>query len=108
MTHTVSITGASSGIGCSTAQFFHERGWNVAATMRKPDQAGDWIKQERTLGLRLDVTDGESIRATKARAISHFGAVDVLVNNAGYGGWGRSRRRRSSRASVRSPPTSPD
>ncbi len=61
MTKTVFITGASSGIGRSTARLFQERGWNVAATMRNPDQAGDWIKQDRTLGLRLDVTDGESI-----------------------------------------------
>ena len=88
MTQTVFITGASSGIGRATARFFHDHGWNVAATMRHPDQAGDWIKQERTLGLRLDVTDGESIRDATARAISHFGAVDVLVNNAGYGAVG--------------------
>jgi len=85
MTQTVFITGASSGIGRSTARLFQERGWNVATTMRNPDQAGDWIKQDRTLGLRLDVTDGESIRDAMDRAVSHFGAVDVLVNNAGYG-----------------------
>ncbi len=85
MTQTVFITGASSGIGRSTARLFQERGWNVAATMRSPDQAGDWIKQDRTLGLRLDVTDGESIRVAIDRAVSQFGAVDVLVNNAGYG-----------------------
>jgi len=85
MTQTVFITGASSGIGRSTARLFQERGWNVAASMRSPDQAGDWIKQDRTLGLRLDVTDGESIRAAMDRAVTYFGAVDVLVNNAGYG-----------------------
>ncbi len=85
MTQTVFITGASSGIGRSTARLFQERGWNVAATMRSPDHAGDWIKQDRTLGLRLDVTDGESIRVAIDRAVSQFGAVDVLVNNAGYG-----------------------
>ena len=88
MKETVFITGASSGIGRSTARLFQERGWNVAATMRNPDQAGDWIKHDRTLGLHLDVTDGESIQAAMDRAVTHFGAVDVLVNNAGYGAVG--------------------
>ena len=107
MTQTVFITGASSGIGRSTARLFQERGWNLAATMRNPNQAGDWIKQDRTLGLHLDVTDGESIQAAMDRAVTHFGAVDVLVNNAGTGQSGRSRRPRPSRSNVRSPQMSP-
>ncbi len=85
MTQTIFITGASSGIGLATARLFQERGWNVAATMRNPDRAGDWIKQDRTLGLRLDVTERESIQAAMDQAIAHFGGVNVLVNNAGYG-----------------------
>jgi NAD(P)-dependent dehydrogenase (short-subunit alcohol dehydrogenase family) len=88
MAQTIFITGASSGIGRATAQLFQQRGWNVAATMRNPDQAGDWIKQDRTLGLRLDVTDGPSIQAAMDAAIARFGGVDVLVNNAGYGAIG--------------------
>jgi NAD(P)-dependent dehydrogenase (short-subunit alcohol dehydrogenase family) len=85
MTQTVFITGASSGIGRSTALYFLERGWNVAATMRSPDKAGDGLKGDRALALRLDVTDGESIQAATEQAFTRFGAVDVLVNNAGYG-----------------------
>ena len=85
MTQTVFITGASSGIGRSTAQLFLERGWNVAATMRSPDMASDWLKGDCALALRLDVTDTESIRAATEQAIARFSAVDVLVNNAGYG-----------------------
>jgi NAD(P)-dependent dehydrogenase (short-subunit alcohol dehydrogenase family) len=88
MTQTVFITGASSGIGRSTAQLFLARGWNVAATMRNPEKAGDRLTGDRDLALRLDVTDGESIRAATEQAIAHFGAVDVLVNNAGYGAVG--------------------
>jgi NAD(P)-dependent dehydrogenase (short-subunit alcohol dehydrogenase family) len=88
MKKTVFITGASSGIGRSTAQYFLERGWNVVATMRNPDQAGNWLKVDHSLALRLDVTDPETIQAAMNEAISRFGAVDVLVNNAGYGAFG--------------------
>jgi NAD(P)-dependent dehydrogenase (short-subunit alcohol dehydrogenase family) len=80
MTQTVFITGASRGIGRSTAQLFRERGWNVAATRRRPEPAGDWLEGDRALASRLDVTDVESIHSATAQAIAHFGAVDVLVN----------------------------
>ena len=38
---TILVTGASSGIGAATAQYFQENGWNVAATMRDPSKAGE-------------------------------------------------------------------
>jgi NAD(P)-dependent dehydrogenase (short-subunit alcohol dehydrogenase family) len=85
MTKTVLITGASTGIGAATAQHFQRQGWNVAATMRTPEKAGDWTRQERVLPLRLDVTDPASIRQAIGQALARFGAIDVLVNNAGYG-----------------------
>ena len=53
--------------------------------MRNPDRAGDRLTGDRALALRLDATDGENIRAAMEQAITRFGAVDVLVNNAGYG-----------------------
>jgi NAD(P)-dependent dehydrogenase (short-subunit alcohol dehydrogenase family) len=84
MTKTVFITGASSGIGRSTAHFFLERNWNVVATMRSPEHAANRLIGERALVLRLDVTDGESILAATGQAIARFGSVDALVNNAGY------------------------
>jgi NAD(P)-dependent dehydrogenase (short-subunit alcohol dehydrogenase family) len=85
MTKTVLITGASTGIGESAAKYFQQQGWNVAASMRAPEKAGAWIKQERTLPVRLDVTDLTSIRDGVQATISRFGGIDVLVNNAGYG-----------------------
>ncbi|BBC25508.1 SDR family oxidoreductase [Pseudanabaena sp. ABRG5-3] len=93
MTKTVLITGASSGIGRATALYFQKRGWNVAATMRSPEQViskeagrtNSLTNLDRLAFFKLDVTDSDSIKATVAEAIEKFGAIDVLVNNAGYG-----------------------
>ncbi len=89
MTKTVLITGASSGIGRATALYFQKQGWNVVATMRSPDQeiAGEnsLAKLDRITCLKLDVTDRPTITDAVAETIDRFGAIDVLVNNAGYG-----------------------
>lgn len=79
------ITGASSGIGAVSAQYFAEKGWNVAATMRTP--AKDTLLQESASLKKyaLDVTDTASIRMAFEAAERDFGQVDVVVNNAGYG-----------------------
>lgn len=77
---TVLITGCSSGFGLQTAHLFLDRGWNVVATMRTPDQ--DLLPASAQLRvLPLDVTDPRSIE----RAITDAGDIDVLVNNAGFG-----------------------
>jgi NAD(P)-dependent dehydrogenase (short-subunit alcohol dehydrogenase family) len=88
MRRTVFITGASSGIGRATALHFQARGWNVVATMRDPDAAGDLAALDHVLVARLDVLDGSSIEAARGAALARFGAVDVLLNNAGYGAYG--------------------
>jgi NAD(P)-dependent dehydrogenase (short-subunit alcohol dehydrogenase family) len=81
---TVLITGASSGIGAATAQYFVRKGWNVAATMRSPQQAGDWTKVRNVICPRLDVTLPETIDNAVSETVERFGRIDVLVNNAGY------------------------
>lgn len=77
---TVLITGCSTGFGREIALHFHDRGWNVVATMRDP-AASTLPVTDRLRVLPLDVTDPASIAAALAQA----GPVDVLVNNAGIG-----------------------
>lgn len=82
---TVLITGASSGIGRATALLFASKGWAVAATMRTPD-ASDLASASDNIKLfKLDVTDQASIDTAVREVIAHYGTIDVLVNNAGYG-----------------------
>ncbi|MCF8395687.1 MAG: SDR family oxidoreductase [Melioribacteraceae bacterium] len=82
---TVFITGCSTGIGKETAKLFQQNGWNVAATMRNPEKETELIHLENVKCFLLDVTDRVSIDNTVQNAIGHFGAIDVLVNNAGIG-----------------------
>jgi len=87
MKKTVLITGASTGIGKAAAKYFLEQGWNVAATMRNPEKERELTGPQVKL-LQLDVTDSESIRTAVEEAIGHFGKIDAVVNNAGYGAVG--------------------
>ena len=85
MTRTVLITGSSSGIGKTTAQYFSEKGWNVIATMRSPQAVEDLGAVPNVLVARLDVQDGASISAAIEAGIARFGKIDALINNAGFG-----------------------
>jgi NAD(P)-dependent dehydrogenase (short-subunit alcohol dehydrogenase family) len=87
MTKTVFITGASTGIGKSTALYFRDKGWNVAATMRSPTAHED-LRGAGIHTIPLDVTAPESIKPAVESAIDKFNGIDVLVNNAGYGTFG--------------------
>ena len=88
MAQTILITGASSGIGKVTAKLFHDKGWNVVATMRSPEKEEDLTALDDVLVTRLDVTDETSINEAVAAGIERFGQIDVLLNNAGYGAYG--------------------
>ena len=85
---TILVTGASSGIGKTTAKHFQQQGWNVVATMRNPDNETELNKLDNVLVTRLDVQDAASIETAVSSGIERFGAIDVLLNNAGYGSYG--------------------
>jgi NAD(P)-dependent dehydrogenase (short-subunit alcohol dehydrogenase family) len=85
MNQTVLITGTSSGYGKATTELFLDRGWNVVATMRQPKPDIFGAQSDRLKVLPLDVTNSGSVIKAIADAISTFGTIDVLVNNAGIG-----------------------
>ena len=85
MAKTVLITGASSGFGRDTALLFKKNGWNVAATMRSPENAKSWTGPAGLFTPRLDVTDRVSMQAAIDETVTKFGGIDVLINNAGFG-----------------------
>jgi NAD(P)-dependent dehydrogenase (short-subunit alcohol dehydrogenase family) len=80
---TILITGCSSGLGKMTARHFAENGWNVVATMRRPDQELAREYPDRILVAALDVADPASIEAAIQAGIDRFGGLDAVVNNAG-------------------------
>ena len=84
------ITGTSRGFGRVWAQAALERGDSVAATARDTRTLEDLAAAhgERLLALRLDVTDKAGIEESVRGAHEHFGRLDVVVNNAGYGQFG--------------------
>ena len=84
------ITGASTGLGEALATLLLDKGEKVAATFRKPEQVEEFTKKKPgfSLGVLVDVTDAEQIKGAVQHAVSTFGHLDVVVNNAGYGSLG--------------------
>jgi NAD(P)-dependent dehydrogenase (short-subunit alcohol dehydrogenase family) len=90
MAKTIFITGASRGFGKIWAQAFLKRGDKVAATARNLQDLDDLVEQfgSSVLPLQLDVNDRNDCFAAVEKAVTKFGAIDVLINNAGYGLFG--------------------
>ena len=83
MTKTIFITGASAGIGKATAKLFAGKGWNVIATMRKPENEKELNLLSNVTLLPLDVDNLEQIKEAASKALA-LGDIDVVFNNAGY------------------------
>ena len=84
------ITGTSRGFGREWSIAALDRGDRVAATARNTDSLQDLRERygDAVLALPLDVTDRAAVIAAVGQAHAHFGRLDVIVNNAGYGLFG--------------------
>ncbi len=80
----VLITGASSGIGYSTAEYFQQNGYMVYATSRRLETLSP-LQKIGCQTLELDVTSENSMQKAVQTILERHAKIDVLVNNAGYG-----------------------
>jgi NAD(P)-dependent dehydrogenase (short-subunit alcohol dehydrogenase family) len=84
------ITGASKGLGLTLVKKLLAEGFQVAATSRNLpaliQEMGE--KSEDFLPLEVDIVNEESVKNAVDKTLQHFGKIDVLVNNAGYGQFG--------------------
>ena len=84
----VIVTGASSGIGKTTAERFAERGASVVVAARRSEEGESVAKAIREAGgearfLRVDVSQEEEVRALVERTVEIYGRLDCAFNNAG-------------------------
>src|SRR5258707_12068268 len=84
---TVFITGVSSGLGRAFANEFLNSGYKVVGTVRKPEAVVDFeaLKPGQAFACVLDVRNQDAIKQVIEKAEEQVGAIDVLINNAGYG-----------------------
>ena len=84
------ITGCSTGFGRELAKHLLENDYRVVVTARDADKVQDLvaINKDNALAIALDVTNNEQVKEAVTQAEAHFGAIDVLVNNAGFGYFG--------------------
>src|SRR5947209_12928524 len=83
------ITGASSGIGAATARLAAAAGYRLVLAARSTERLAE-LQEElggegRALAVRCDVTEFSEQEAMVAHALEHFGRLDVVFANAGFG-----------------------
>src|ERR1700744_2087676 len=90
MAKTIFITGASRGFGKLWAEALLQRGDKVIATARDVSALDDLVSKygDNVLALELDVNNRSADFAAILKGKEHFGSIDVLINNAGYGLFG--------------------
>lgn len=84
------ITGCSTGFGRELAKQLLENDYPVVITARDAEKVQELVEinKDNALALALDVTDKAQVADAVAKAEAHFGKIDVLVNNAGFGYFG--------------------
>ncbi len=81
------VTGASKGLGFELVKKLLSDGYKVAATSRTVASLTDAFGEvsENFLPLSMNITDNNDVQSVLAKTVEHFGNVDVIINNAGYG-----------------------
>ncbi|MFC4209903.1 SDR family NAD(P)-dependent oxidoreductase [Pedobacter petrophilus] len=81
------VTGTSKGLGLSLVKKLLKNGYYVVATSRDTESLNKEIGQisETFLPLKVNLTDNNDVKIAIEKSIAHFGKIDVVVNNAGYG-----------------------
>lgn len=82
------VTGASKGLGLSLVKKLLAHGYKVAATSRNAADLSTNVGNapaDSFLPIAMNLKDEESVGQAIAQTVSHFGQIDVVVNNAGYG-----------------------
>jgi len=81
------VTGASKGLGLTLVKKLLAQDYRVAATSRNVQSLVNEIGDvsDSFLPLEMSLTDNENVKAAIAESINHFGQIDVVVNNAGFG-----------------------
>ncbi|OQP48884.1 SDR family oxidoreductase [Niastella populi] len=84
------VTGASKGLGLALVKKLLSSGYRVAATSRNVTDLQRAVNAGREvfLPLSVDLTNENSVENAIRETVSHFGSIDVVVNNAGYGLFG--------------------
>ncbi len=80
---TALVTGASQGIGAGLVKEFLEHGFNVVANSRKVSQSSEIVASNRVALVDGDIGDPATAEKIVESALSRFGSIDALVNNAG-------------------------
>src|SRR5215472_3236138 len=86
------VTGGSIGLGRQMAEALAEMGANLVLCARKKERCEETAEElkklgAKTLALGCDVKDPEQVHDVVQQTISHFGCIDILINNAGAA-WG--------------------
>lgn len=88
------VTGGNAGIGEAIAQTFAREGAAVVITGRRQDELDRVVheitrRNGKAIAVAGSVTDDRHVRAVVSEAIQRFGSLDILINNAGIGEFGR-------------------
>lgn len=86
MSKTVLITGATAGFGAAAARLFVKNGWRAVLTGRRADRIAALVETlgpDNAQGLVFDIRDSAAMESAIEQLPSSFGAIDLLINNAG-------------------------